>query len=269
MTKVAAIQLNSTDNVAENLEASAKLIQQAAEQGAEFIALPEMFAIMGKTPEDKVNEKEPLGTGTIQNFLSTQAKKHQVWLLGGTIPIEAPPQHKVYAASLLFNPKGEQVAQYNKIHLFDVALSNTLTYEESATTVPGDEIKVIETPIGTLGLSVCYDLRFPEQYRQMSTLGAEIFPIPSAFTFPTGQAHWEVLLRARAIENFCYVIAPNQVGMHSDQRRTYGHSMIIDPWGKVLGDAGEQESVIIIADIDLDYLKECRKKIPCHGSGCV
>lgn len=262
MGKVAAIQLNSTANVAENLDQSARLIQQATQQGAKLIVLPEMFAIVGQTPEAKLAVKEPLGSGKIQDFLADQAKRYNIWLLGGTIPISAPHPHKVYAANLLFNPQGECIAHYNKVHLFDVTLSPTLAYEESATTMAGSELVVAATPIGKLGLSVCFDLRFPEQYRALAMQGAQILLVPSAFTFPTGQAHWEVLLRARAIENLCYVIAANQVGMQADNRRTFGHSMIIDPWGKILANAGEQEPAVIVAEVDLNYLAECRRKIP-------
>ncbi|MFI4954981.1 MAG: carbon-nitrogen hydrolase family protein [Gammaproteobacteria bacterium] len=262
MFKIAAIQLNSTDKVTENLEQSAQLIRQAATQGAQLVVLPEMFAIMGHTPEDKLQVKEPLGSGPIQDFLATQAREHKIWLIGGTIPIAAPNSNKVYAANLLINDQGQCVAQYNKIHLFDVILSQTLAYKESTTTLPGSELVVADTPFGKLGLSVCYDVRFPEQYRTLGAQGAQILVVPSAFTFPTGQAHWEVLLRARAIENFCYVIAANQVGVQADNRRSFGHSMIIDPWGKVLANAGEQEPMVIVAEIDLNYVKECRARIP-------
>jgi len=262
MARVAAIQLNSTADVASNLTQAEVLIAQAKKLGATLVVLPEMFAIVGAKPHDKLQVQEPLGHGMIQQFLSHQAQQHNIWLLGGTIPLTSNHPDKALAASLLYDPQGQLAAHYNKIHMFDVQLSDSLVYQESATMESGNNIVTVDTDIGKLGLSVCYDLRFPELFRAMSAQGALVFAIPSAFTYTTGEAHWEALLRARAIENFTYVIAPNQTGVHADGRRTYGHSMIIDPWGKILAVADKEEPTVLIADIDLAYLRSCREKIP-------
>jgi predicted amidohydrolase len=262
MHKVAAIQMCSSHLVDENLNTAAALIQEAAGQGAELVVLPEMFAILGMMPEDKVSQKEEFGEGKIQAFLQKQAKRHHVWIVGGTIPIASDIPNKILATSLLINDKGEVIAAYDKIHLFDVNLSPTEMYCESDTTKHGDSIVVANTPFGKLGMSVCYDLRFPELFRTMFNHGAEIFVIPSAFTVPTGEAHWELLARARAVENFSYVIGACQGGLHSNGRGTYGHSVIIDPWGRVIGKIDGVEPGIIYADIDLETVHKARKSIP-------
>lgn len=262
MTKVAAIQLCSSHRVDENLTTAARLIQHAAEQGAKLIVLPEMFAVMGLNPNDKVIVKETFGEGKIQNFLCEQAKKHAVWIVGGTIPIVCDEPEKVRAVSLLVNDEGRVVARYDKIHLFDVVLSPSETYRESDTTQPGDSVIVVDSPFGKIGMSVCYDVRFPELYRAMFNQGAEIFVIPSAFTMKTGEAHWELLARARAVEDFCYVIGACQGGTHSSGRKTYGHSLIINPWGTVIARNTDEEPGVIFAEINLDSLHEIRKAIP-------
>ena len=261
--RVASIQMTSGEDVAQNLLAAKNFIQQAAEQGAKLIVLPEMFAIMGLDQMDKVKCGEPLGHGPIQDFLSQQSALHNVWLVGGTIPIIADNERdKVYAACLLWNDSGECVGHYNKIHLFDVSLRNGQeTYLESRTTKAGDKIAVIPTPFGKLGLAVCYDVRFPELFRLMHQHEVEIIALPAAFAYTTGSVHWDVLVRARAVENLCYVVAACQTGTHVSNRRTYGHSMIVNPWGEVQA-VLPHETGVITADIDLQVLEQIRRDFP-------
>lgn len=259
MSKVAAIQMTSGPNIQANLDEAAKLIEQAASQGAELIVLPENFSQMPTNERERVNNAEADGEGHVQNFLSTQAKKHKAWIVGGTIPIKSEEGDRAYASSLVFNSEGERVARYDKIHLFDVLIEeNNETYNESATTVPGNRVVVIDTPFGRLGLSVCYDLRFPELFRNMIDEGMEICVLPAAFTAFTGQSHWEPLVRARAIENQCYIIAAAQGGYHLNNRQTYGHSMVVNPWGNVLGSVGTGPGVVI-TDIEKSVLNTTRK----------
>lgn len=261
MPKVAALQMTSTANVVENLQTAKRLIAMAVAQGAKLIVLPEMFPIMGAQETDKLKVKEPLEDGPIQNFLEEQALLHKIWIVAGTIPLMSLDQNHIYAACLVFNDQGEIVARYDKMHLFDVVISEKECYQESNTVMPGDAITVINTPFGKLGLAVCYDIRFPELFRVMFNRGAEIIAIPAAFTTTTGEAHWELLARARAVENFSYVIGACQTGKHVNGRSTYGHSLIVDPWGRVMSSLPEGEGVII-ADIDLEYLHQTRKNIP-------
>lgn len=262
MTKVAAIQLCSSQNVKDNLANAQRLIRESAQQGAKLIVLPEMFAIMGMDLHDLKNAQEPLGSGLIQSFLANEARSNQVWLVGGTIPIQG--KNKVRAACLVYNDKGECVGHYDKIHLFDVSLSATEQYKESERIEPGEKTTVIDTPFGKLGLAVCYDVRFPELFRKLFNAGAEIITIPAAFTVKTGEAHWEVLTRARAIENFCYVIGACQGGTHENGRQTYGHSLIIEPWGNIAAEIDGTHPGIIYADIDLKKLHAIRQSIPVH-----
>ncbi len=242
MSKVAAIQMCSSYDVDSNLALASQLIGEAAENGAHFVVLPEMFAIMGKNAIDKVLVKEHIGEGKIQSFLSNEAKKNGLWIIGGTIPITCENPKKIRAASLAFNEKGETVARYDKIHLFDVTLSENEIYKESDTTEPGSDVIVINTPIGKLGLAVCYDVRFPDLFRNLVNKGAEIITLPSAFTVKTGKAHWELLARSKAVENFCYII--------------------VDPWGDILAIKEDNSPGIIYANIDLEYLKKVRASIP-------
>ncbi len=217
---------------------------------------------MGKSEHDKVEARETPGSGAIQSFLAEQSARHGVWLVGGTIPLVADADDKVRAACLVFDDQGKQVARYDKIHLFDVALVDSgEQYTESDTIESGDEIVVIDSPFGRMGISVCYDLRFPELYRKQLDQGLEILVVPSAFTAITGRAHWEVLVRARAIENLCYVIAPDQGGYHLNGRETYGHSMIVDPWGTVLNSLSRGPGVVC-ADIELGRLQSARRNFP-------
>jgi nitrilase len=260
--KIAAIQMCSSHILDENLQTAGMLIEEASANGAKLIVLPEMFPMMGQTAEEKIVLKETLGHGQIQNFLSEQSRKNKVWIVAGTIPLASIDENKIKAACLLLNDKGEVVARYDKIHLFDVTISETEEYKESNTTAPGTQFTVADTPFGKIGLAVCYDIRFPELFRYLFQQGAEIFAVPAAFTIPTGAAHWELLARSRAVENFCYFIGACQGGRHSNGRETYGNSLIIDPWGKVLA---KQESInpgIIYADIDLNKIQEIRRAIP-------
>lgn len=252
----------SGPNVTANLEEAERLIKTAVQQDAELVVLPENFAIMGLTEIDKVAIAEAAGDGPIQQFLSQQAAKHGIWIVGGTIPLESSVTGKVYSASLLYNDSGELVARYDKIHLFDVVLEDSKeSYNESETIEPGDNVVVVDTPFGKMGMAVCYDLRFPELFRAMTDLGMEICVLPSAFTNLTGRAHWESLLRARAIENLCYMIAPDQGGYHKSGRETHGDSMIIDPWGVVLNRLPHGTGVVV-SDIDLEKLRRTRKNFP-------
>lgn len=262
MTKCAAIQMASSPSVSSNLIAAEKLIAEAAKTGIKLVALPENFALMGDHELDKVKIKETEGDGPIQSFLSAAASKYGVWIVGGTIPMACAIENKVKAACLLYNDRGECVARYDKMHLFDVHVPGTTeVYRESDSIEPGSQPVVVETPFGKLGLAVCYDLRFPEFFRNMAAQGMDVLVIPSAFTSETGAAHWEVLLRARAIENLCYVLAPNQGGFHINGRKTFGHSMIVDPWGVVL-DCYKTGSGFVSAHIDFDRLEKVRSAFP-------
>ncbi len=262
MSICAAIQMASSPNVASNLLEAGRLIEEAARAGAKLIVLPENFSIMGVHELDKVKVREADGKGPVQSFLSEMAINHNAWIIGGTVPMVADDENKVRAACLVYNDKGERVARYDKVHLFDVSVPGTdEEYKESASIENGDTPLVIDTPFGKLGFAVCYDLRFPEFFRKMLEQGVEIVVVPSAFTAETGAAHWEVLLRARAIENLCYIIAPNQGGFHLNGRKTFGHSMIIDPWGAVL-DCYKTGSGFVIADVVREQLEKVRASFP-------
>lgn len=262
MSVVACVQMASSPNIGANLLEAERLIEEAVSQHARLVVLPENFALMGRSEHDKVAVREQPGSGAIQTFLSEQSARHGIWLVGGTIPLKADAPDKVRAACLVFNDKGEQVARYDKIHLFDVALVDSgEQYTESDTIEPGDKVVVIDSPFGRMGIAVCYDLRFPELFRQQLDQGLEVLVLPSAFTAITGRAHWEVLVRARAIENLCYVIAPDQGGYHLNGRETYGHSMIVDPWGTVLNSLSRGPGVVC-ADVELGRLQSARRNFP-------
>lgn len=262
MTVVVAIQMASGPNVNANLLEAERLITNAAAEGAKLVVLPENFALMGLKESDKVAIGEPGAGGDLQGFLSQQAKKHHLWIVGGTIPMRSSDEKRIRAACLLYNDQGEQVARYDKIHLFDVHLPDSNEhYVESETIEPGTEAVVVETPFGKLGLAICYDLRFPELFRDMLDKGMELLAIPSAFTAITGKAHWETLLRARAIENQCYVVAAAQGGYHANGRETHGDSMIIDPWGIILNRLSKTAG-IVRADINLDRVRNVRQTFP-------
>ena len=262
MSKCAAIQMASSPNISANLLEAEKLISEAVKAGAKLVALPENFALMGNHELDKVKAKEVDGLGIIQSFLENTAKKYGVWIVGGTIPIAGDNENKVRAACLIYDDKGNRVARYDKVHLFDVHVPNTNeVYRESDSIESGDDSLVVDTPFGRMGVAVCYDLRFPEFFRKMSDQGVDFIVIPSAFTAETGAAHWELLLRARAVENLCYVIAPNQGGFHKNGRRTFGHSMIIDPWGVIL-DCYKTGSGFVSAEIDHERITKVRAGFP-------
>jgi nitrilase len=266
MSAVAALQMNSGDDLAANLAVADRLVEAAASAGAVLAALPENFAFMGAHEKAKLAHAEPEGSGPIQEFLAECARRHRIWIVAGTLPMAVPgdPQ-RVYAASLVYDSSGGCVARYDKIHLFDVDVErdgHTERYHESRHIAPGAwNPVVIETPAGRLGLTVCYDLRFPELFRALVGQGAELLCVPAAFTARTGEAHWEVLQRARAVENLCYVIAPGQFGTHPGGRSTWGHSMVVDPWGVVLACEAGGESAVV-ARVDREKLAQLRASFP-------
>lgn len=260
--RVAAIQMASGPNVNANLLEAGRLIAKAADAGAGMVALPENFAIMGINEQDKVAVRERDGQGPVQDFLAQQAVKHGIWVVGGTIPMVAPSPTKVLAACLVYNDAGARVARYDKLHLFDVSLKEGAEkYTESETIEHGKDVVVIDSPFGRMGLAVCYDLRFPEMFRKMLDQGMELVVLPAAFTAITGKAHWEVLVRARAIENLCYVVAAAQGGYHVNGRETHGDSMVVNPWGVVI-DRLPRGSGVVMADIDRVQLAAIRRSLP-------
>ncbi len=260
--RIAAVQMASGPNVNANLLEAARLISQAAKAGAGLVVLPENFAIMGLSEQDKVKVREQEGKGPIQTFLAKQAIKYKIWLVGGTVPLVADDDNKVRAACLLYNDKGKLVARYDKMHLFDVSLEEGgERYTESDTIEAGRDVVVVDSPFGRIGLGICYDLRFPEQFRAMLDQDMELLLLPSAFTAITGKAHWEILVRARAIENLCYVVAADQGGYHLNGRETHGDSMIVDPWGQIV-DRLVRGSGVVIGDIDRDKLATIRRNLP-------
>ena len=262
MTRVAAIQMNSGADVHANLDAADRLLGQAATAGCTLAVLPENFALMPKRGRDKAAHAESSGDGPMQQFLSTAAARHGLWIVGGSIPMVSPEPERVFGACLVFDNHGALQGVYRKIHLFDVDLRDGQeSYRESHSMYPGDEVVHVETPVGSIGLTICYDLRFPELYRRLADADVELFTVPSAFTVPTGRAHWHTLLRARAIENLAYVIAPGQSGQHPDRRSTYGHSLIVDPWGKVLAECTDGPG-LITAEIDKQAQAALRAEFP-------
>ncbi len=267
---VAAVQMVSTSSVEHNMGAAARLVAEAAARGASLVVLPENFAVLDCGPLTRHAEIEGASGAPLQALLSGLAREHAIYLVGGTVPLISRPgdsenrvtDGRVRPASLVYGPDGSLAGRYDKIHLFDVEVEDAQSqYSESTSFEPGTEAVVVDTPVATVGLSICYDLRFPELYRRLLSQRAELVTVPSAFTRVTGEAHWEVLLRARAIENQVYVVAPNQGGRHNAQRETWGHSMIIDPWGRVLASLDTGEGVVT-ADLDLDALHELRRKMP-------
>lgn len=256
---VAAIQMVSTPSVDENLASAARLIEEAAAGGARLVLLPEYFCILGRSDTDKVAVREAPGAGPIQRFLAETASRHALWLIGGTVPLAAPAPDKVLNSSLVFAPDGTLAARYDKIHLFAFTRGSE-SFDESRTITPGARVTTFTGPDGMrVGLSICYDLRFPELYRAMGTV--DLMVVPSAFTYTTGSAHWEVLLRARAIENQCYVLAAAQGGTHPNKRRTWGHSMLIDPWGEIKAVLPEGEGVVA-GRLEPDLLGSVRRNLP-------
>ena len=257
-SRFAALQMVSTPEVMSNLESADRLIAAAAAAGARLVALPENFYLIGRHEADKVRVREPEGEGPIQGFLAAAARRHRVWIVGGTAPISCADPGRIRSACLVFDDSGRRVARYDKMHLFRFEAGDE-RYDESRTLEGGERAVAVQSPFGRLALSVCYDVRFPELYRELGDFDAMF--VPSAFTVPTGAAHWETLLRARAIENQAYVIAPAQGGLHASGRRTYGHSMIVDPWGQVLAVRPEGEGVLL-AEIDTERVQEVRASLP-------
>ena len=260
--RVAAVQMVSKPSVEANLRDAEALIAEAARGGAQLVALPEYFCLMGGET-DKVAVREADGRGPIQDFLAAQARTHGIWLVGGTTPLEAGKPDRVLNSLLVFGPRGDRVARYDKIHLFAFSKGEE-SYDEARTIAAGARVQTFSfTPSGgravKVGLSICYDLRFPELYRAMDK--PDLILVPAAFTATTGRAHWETLLRARAIENLCYVLAPAQGGQHENGRATFGHSMLIDPWGTVLASRDEGPGVVI-GDIDLKKIADVRLSLP-------
>lgn len=259
---VAAIQMASGPRLDANLGEAARLLHAAATAGAKLAVLPEYFAQFGLPERERTASAEAPGEGPVQEFLAQMSRETGMWIVGGSLPMKTTGE-RVRGASLLFNDKGDVAARFDKIHLFDVHIpEKDEHYEESGWTEPGSDIVVADTPFGRLGLAVCYDLRFPELFRRMTALGVDIFAVPSAFTAVTGRAHWEVLLRARAIENLAYVVAAAQGGFHANGRETHGNSMIIDPWGTILGRRNEGGSGVVIANVDLERQQQLRRTFP-------
>jgi len=248
----------STPRVEDNLRTAERLIAEAVAQGAELVALPEYFAIMGMSEGDKVKVREADGHGPIQDFLAETARRHRIWLIGGSMPLIASDPNKVLNSSVAYNPQGERVARYDKIHLFGFQ-KGAERYNESATIEAGSQPVAFDTPFGRVGLSICYDLRFPELYRALGV--TDLLVIPAAFTETTGRAHWEILLRARAIENQCYVLAVGQGGRHENGRETHGNSMLIDPWGNIV-DRKLKGPGIVIGELDHAQIAEIRASLP-------
>jgi nitrilase len=264
MPLAAVIQLTSEPEVEKNLATTRGLLERARTEGAVLAALPENFAIMGRKETDKVAAGEDFGEGPIQAFLGHCARELRMWIVGGTLPIRVPNEPgKVAAASLVFDDQGRCAGRYDKMHLFDVDIPDrNERYRESATIAAGASPQVVSTPIGRIGMAVCYDVRFPELFRILQSQGAEVLSLPSAFTAPTGKAHWEVLLRARAIENLCYLLAPAQGGIHSNGRETYGDSMIVDPWGQIIARVAAAGPGVAVANIDHTVQQELRTLFP-------
>ena len=258
MTIIAAVQMISSPDVAHNIASARALVAQAAAGGAQLVALPEYWPVMGMTDADKVGLAEQQGSGPIQDFMAATAREHGIWLVGGTLPLVSPDAGKVMNSTLVYDPEGKPAGRYDKIHLFGFT-KGAESYDESRTIVPGVDLALFDAPFGRVGVAVCYDLRFPEMFRAMGE--CTLIVVTAAFTHTTGQAHWEVLLRARAIENQCYVLASAQGGVHANGRRTFGHSMLIDPWGKVVAVLAEGEGVVS-GQLDTAFLAEVRQSLP-------
>jgi nitrilase len=248
----------STPDRERNLAEAERLVAEAAADGAQLVLLPEYFCFMGFKETDKLGVREPYGDGPIQRFLADAARRHGVWVIGGTLPLTAPEAARVLNTTLVFNPLGEEAARYDKIHLFNFEKGDE-SFDEARTIRPGEEVRTFDAPFGRVGLSVCYDLRFPELYRRMGDCA--LIVVPSAFTYTTGRAHWETLLRARAVENQCYVLAAAQGGKHENGRRTWGHSMLIDPWGEILA-VRDEGAGVVAGNLEQARIDEVRQSLP-------
>lgn len=261
MIRISAIQIASTSDIEHNLHTAIEYIAQAKAQGAQLVVLPEEFLTLGLTPAQKLAMAEVYQHGPIQAALAACAKQYGIWIIGGTLPIQTGESKHYYSSCLVWNAQGECVARYDKIHLFDVGLANQESYKESEWVAPGNAIRIVDTPFGKIGLAICYDVRFPELFRVFMLNGVDIIVLPSAFTQTTGQVHWEPLLKARAIENLCYVIAPDQIGVRLNGHRTYGHTLVVGPWGDILG-CKEHEQGNLIVDLDVDKMRKIRQQFP-------
>ncbi|AKM29872.1 acyltransferase [Pandoraea faecigallinarum] len=259
--RVAAAQMVSAPDVERNLREAARLVADAAQAGAQLVLLPEYFCYMGQRDTDKLALRETPGSGPIQDFLAETARRHGVWLIGGTLPLAAPEPEpeRVLNTTLVFAPDGTPAARYDKIHLFNFVKGEE-AYDEARTIRPGDTVRTFDAPFGRVGLSVCYDLRFPELYRAMGD--CTLMVVPAAFTYTTGRAHWELLLRARAVENQCYVLASAQGGHHENGRRTWGHSMLVDPWGEIVAQREAEGAGVVVGEIDPARLAGVRQSLP-------
>jgi nitrilase len=260
--KIAAVQMISGPDVAPNLATAARLIADAAAAGAQLVTLPEYFPLIGATDADRLAAREVDGNGPIQDFLALTARQHGLWLIGGSIPLMADNPAKLRNSCLVFDPQGKRVARYDKIHLFGFKKGEE-AYDEAATIERGDQVVAFDSPFGRIGIAICYDLRFPELFRSMAQLpnAVDLLVLPAAFTETTGRAHWELLLRARAVENQCYVLAAAQGGQHPNGRMTHGNSMVIDPWGEVLARMDKGEGVVL-AELDRQRLVDTRSSLP-------
>jgi deaminated glutathione amidase len=256
--RIAAIQMVSGPELEANLAAAGRLVAEAAAAGAKLAALPENFYLIGRHEGDKVKLREPDGSGAVQGFLSEAAKENRIWIVGGTAPISSSDGTRVRGACLVYDDAGRRVARYDKMNLFRFNGGGKETYDETRTVEAGTRPVAIDSPFGRLALSVCYDVRFPELYRGLGEF--DLMFVPSAFTVPTGAAHWETLLRARAIENKAYVVAPAQGGTHPGGRRTWGHSMVVDPWGEIVASRDEGEGVVLAA-IERERIQDVRRRL--------
>jgi nitrilase len=256
--KIAAIQMISGPEVAPNLETAARLIGAAAARGARLVALPEYFPLIGASDAARLAAREQPGVGPLQDFLAGMAQRHGIWLVGGSIPLAGRAPGKLLNSCLVFDDRGQQVARYDKIHLFGFT-KGTEHYDEAATIEPGEKVVAVDTPVGRIGLAICYDLRFPELFRALGPI--DLLVLPAAFTETTGRAHWDMLLRARAVENQCYVLASAQGGLHPTGRMTHGNSMIIDPWGDIVARMDKGEGVVT-AELDPSRIAEVRSSLP-------
>ncbi|MEQ5841008.1 acyltransferase [Paraburkholderia acidicola] len=257
-TRVAALQMVTTPDRERNLAEAERLIAEAAADGAQLVLLPEYFCFMGFKDTDKLSIREAYRDGPVQRFLADAARRHGVWVIGGTLPLTAPEPDRVLNTTLVFDPQGNEAARYDKIHLFSFE-KGTESFNEARTIRPGDSVTAFDAPFGRVGLSVCYDLRFPELYRKLGDCA--LIVVPSAFTYTTGRAHWETLLRARAVENQCYVLAAAQGGTHETGRRTWGHSMLIDPWGEIVS-VREEGAGVVAGNIERARIDEVRASLP-------
>lgn len=261
MAVIAVVQFETKKDLTENLQEAEQFIQQAVRKNAQCIIFPEEFITLGMTTRAKLSLAEPYLLGPLQAKMAEWAKRYNIWIIGGTLPIQSEDPQKYYSSCIVWDNHGDAIGRYDKIHLFDVQVGEQESFSESSYVQAGKQITVVTTPFGKIGLAICYDIRFPELFRHFALQEADLIVLPSAFTQPTGKVHWEILLRARAIENLCYVLAPDQVGMRLSGHGTYGHSLIIDPWGEILAQA-EDKPALLIAEIDLDNMRRIRERFP-------